>query len=161
MALAAFDTLKVSKDLQQAGLEKSHAEAIALAVKQGQGDLATKQDIDHLRTELKTDIDHLRTELKTDIDHLRTELKTGIDHLKSDIDHLRTEFKTDNDHLRTELKSDNDHLRTELKSDIDHLRTELKSDNVWFKWVIGVNLALTIGIIAAIISGTITLTLAP
>ena len=139
MAVAAFDTLKVSKDLQQAGLEKSHAEAIALAVKQGQGDLATKQDIDHLRTELKSDIDHLRTELKTDIDHL-----------KSDIDHLRTEFKTDIGHLRTELKSD-----------FDHLRTELKSDNVWFKWVIGVNLALTIGIIAAIISGTITLTQAP
>ena len=127
MALAAFDTLKVSKDLQHAGLEKSHAEAIALAVKQGQGDLATKQDNDHLRTELKTDIDHLRTELKTDIGHL-----------KSDIDHLRTELKTDN----------------------DHLRTELKSDNVWFKWALGVNLALTSGIFAAIISGTITLTLA-
>ena len=132
MALAAFDTLKVSKDPQQAGLEKSHAEAIALAVKQGQGDLATKQDIDHLRTELKSDIDHLRSEFKTDIGHLRTELKTDIGH-----------------------------LRTELKTDIDHLRTELKSDNVWFKWVIGVNLALTIGIIAAIISGTITLTQAP
>ncbi len=106
MALAAFDTLKVSKDLQQAGLEKSHAEAIALAVKQGQGDLATKQDI-------------------------------------------------------SLLKSDIDHLRTELKSDIGHLRTELKSDNVWFKWALGVNLALTSGIFAAIISGTITLVHSP
>ena len=157
MALAAFDTLKVSKDLQQAGLEKSHAEAIALAVKQGQGDLATKQDIDHLRTELKSDIDHLRTELKTDIDHLKSDIDHLRTELKTDIGHLRTELKTDIDHL----KSDNDHLRTELKTDIDHLRTELKSDNVWFKWVIGVNLALTIGIIAAIISGTITLTQAP
>ena len=106
MALAAFDTLKVSKDLQQAGIQESHAEAIALAVKQGQGDLATKQDI-------------------------------------------------------SLLKSDIDHLRTELKSDIDHLRTELKTDNVWLKWALGVNLALTFGIFAAIISGTITLTLAP
>ena len=47
------------------------------------------------------------------------------------------------------------------KQDIDHLRTELKSDNVWLKWALGVNLALTSGIFAAIISGTITLTLAP
>ena len=117
MALAAFDTLKVSKDLQQAGLEKSHAEAIALAVKQGQGDLATKQDI----ALLKFEIGRLRTEIKSEIGHLRTELKT----------------------------------------DIDHLRTELRSDNVWLKWALGVNLALTIGIFAAIISGTITLTLAP
>ena len=105
MAVAAFDTLTVSKDLQQAGIQESHAEAIALAIKQGQGDLATKQDI---------------AVLKTDIGHSRTELKTGI----------------------------------------DHLRTELKSDNVWLKWALGVNLALTIGIFAAIISGTITLTLA-
>ena len=110
MALAAFDTLKVSKDLQQAGIQESHAEAIALAVKQGQGDLATKQDIDHLRTELKTGIDHLRTELKTDI---------------------------------------------------GRSRTEIKSDNVWLKWASGVNFALTFGIFVAVISGTITLTLAP
>ena len=106
MALAAFDTLKVSKDLQQAGIQESHAEAIALAVKQGQGDLATKRDIALLKSEIGR-------------------------------------------------------LRTEIKSDIGHLRTELRSDNVWLKWALGVNLALTIGIIAAIISGTITLTLAP
>ena len=109
MALAAFDTLKVSKDLQQAGIQESHAEAIALAVKQGQGDLATKQDITLLKSEIKSDIGR---------------------------------------------------LRTEIKSDIGRLRTELRSDNVWLKWALGVNLALTIGIFAAIISGTITLTLA-
>ena len=99
MAVAAFDTLTVSKDLQQAGIQAKHAEAIALAVKQSQGDLATKQDIDH--------------------------------------------------------------LRTELKSDIDHLRTELKSDIAWMKWVLGVNLALSIGIIAAVISGFIALMPSP
>ena len=56
MANAAFDTLTVSKELQDAGLEARQAEAIALAVKQGQGDLATKQDIALLKTELKSDI---------------------------------------------------------------------------------------------------------
>ena len=80
MAVAAFDTLTVSKDLQQAGIQESHAEAIALAVKQGQGDLATKQDI--------------------------ALLKSDIDHLKSDVDHLRTEVKSGNDQLRSELKSE-------------------------------------------------------
>ena len=49
--------------LQDAGIEARHAEAIALAVKQGQGDLATKQDI----TLLKQDIDQLKTELGTKI----------------------------------------------------------------------------------------------
>ena len=78
MANAAFDTLTVSKDLQEAGIEVRHAEAIALAVKQSQGDLATKQDI---------------TLLKSDVDKLRTELKGDIKQLTSDIDQLRTELK--------------------------------------------------------------------
>ena len=65
MATAAFDTLTVSKELQDAGIEAKHAEAIALAVKQSQGDLATKQDLNLLRTELKSDIDKLKTELKS------------------------------------------------------------------------------------------------
>ncbi len=63
MANAAFDTLTVSKDLQAAGIEVKHAEAIALAVKQSQGDLATKQDI----ALLKSEIDHIRTDLKSSI----------------------------------------------------------------------------------------------
>ena len=37
MAVAAFDTLTVSKDLRRAGIEERHAEAVALAVKQTQG----------------------------------------------------------------------------------------------------------------------------
>ena len=60
MANAAFDTLTVSKELQDAGIEARQAEAIALAVKQGQGDLATKQDIALLKTELKSDITWLK-----------------------------------------------------------------------------------------------------
>lgn len=64
----------MSKDLQDAGTEARHAEAIALAVEQRQGDLATKQDI----TLLKSDFDHLRAELKSDLDHLGTKLSTNI-----------------------------------------------------------------------------------
>ncbi len=52
MAVAAFDTLTVSKDLQHAGIQEKYAEAIALAVKQGQGDLVTKQDIALLKSEI-------------------------------------------------------------------------------------------------------------
>ncbi len=130
MANVAFDTLTASKDLQSAGIEVRQAEAIALVVKNSQGDLATKSDIDHLRTELKSDIDNLRTELKSDIDHLRTELKSDIDN----------------------LKSESDHLRTELKSDIDHLRTELKSDILWLKWSIAIMAAIMLGGFSVIIS---------
>lgn len=78
MANAAFDTLTVSKDLQEAGFEARQAEAIALAFKQSQGDLATKQDI----ALLKSEIDHVRTDLKTEIDYVKTDLKTAINWTK-------------------------------------------------------------------------------
>ena len=81
MANAAFDTLAVSKDLQDAGFEMRQAEAIAWAVKQGQGDLATKQDI----ALLKSDIEQLRTEFKSDNKQLKTEMEANFDKLKSDI----------------------------------------------------------------------------
>ena len=67
MANAVFDTLTTSKELQDAGIEPKHAEAIALAVKQGQGELATKQDIELV----KQDIELVRVELKSDISWIK------------------------------------------------------------------------------------------
>ena len=115
MAVAAFDTLTVSKHLLQAGIQEKHAEVIALAVKQGQGDRLTKQDIALL---------------------------------KSDIDHFH-------------LKSSSDHLRDEMKCGFDQLSSEMKSAMVWMKWAIGAILALSVGTIASVISGTIARTLSP
>ena len=73
MAITAFDTLTVSKDLQQAGFEQSHAEAIALAIKQSQGDLVTKQDI----ALLNSGIDQLRSEMKIGTSQLKSEIRSG------------------------------------------------------------------------------------
>ena len=44
-----MDTLSVSKNLQEAGIDTAHAEAIAMAIESAQSDLVTK---DHLRAEL-------------------------------------------------------------------------------------------------------------
>jgi hypothetical protein len=79
--------------------------------------LLSANDIDHLAT--KDDLDALRTATKADIDGLRAELK-------GDMDGLRTELKADMDGLRTELKADMDGLRTELKADIGELRGEMR-----------------------------------
>ena len=49
---AAFDTLSAAKELQAAGFEQTQAEAVARILRDGQGDLATKDDIAALRTEL-------------------------------------------------------------------------------------------------------------
>lgn len=49
---AAFDTLSASKELQAAGFDQAQAEAVARTVRAGQGDLATKDDVSALRTEM-------------------------------------------------------------------------------------------------------------
>ena len=48
----AFDTLSAAEALEAAGIDKAHAKAIAVAIRNGQGDLATKTDIESIRSEL-------------------------------------------------------------------------------------------------------------
>ena len=55
----AFDTLSAAEALEAAGIDKAHAKAIAVAIRNGQGDLATKADINELRTEIAS----IRSEL--------------------------------------------------------------------------------------------------
>ena len=57
---SAFDTLGAAKDLQNAGMETAQAEAVAMVIQKGQGDLATKSDLDNERVELKNDINWLK-----------------------------------------------------------------------------------------------------
>ena len=78
MTNVAFDTLTVSKNLQDAGIEPKHAEAIALAVKDSQGELATKQDILATKQDIRQEIQLL----KADIEKVKTELKTDITWIK-------------------------------------------------------------------------------
>ncbi len=77
MGNVAFDTLTASKDLQKAGFEPSQADAIALVVKDVQGDLATKSDLEHLAT--KEDL----AQVKSSMNHLAT--KEDLARVKSDI----------------------------------------------------------------------------
>lgn len=53
---AAFDTLAAVRDMEAAGMDRKAAEAVAGAIRAGQGDLATKTDLDALRSATKTDL---------------------------------------------------------------------------------------------------------
>ncbi len=45
MTASGFDTLAAARELEAAGIDRSQAEAIASAIRDGQGDLATKADL--------------------------------------------------------------------------------------------------------------------
>ena len=84
MATAAIDTLQTAKAIEEAGLERGPAEAIARAIYQRGADYATRSDIDRL----ETGIDRLEASTKADIDRLEASTKADIDRLDSKIDGL-------------------------------------------------------------------------
>ena len=85
MTTITFDTLAYVKTLREAGVEEKQAEAQAAALaamlKSSVTDLATKQDIDLLRAELKRDATELKAELirwVVGVGILQTTLIVGI-----------------------------------------------------------------------------------
>ena len=67
---STFDTLTAARELEAAGIERRQAEAIADAIRHGQGDLATKTDIAGVRSELAG----AKAELSADIAGVRSDL---------------------------------------------------------------------------------------
>ncbi len=66
-----IEVIGTTQVLKDAGVEPRQAEAIAKVVVAQRDDLATKSDIDSLRTEFKSDIGSLRNLLESKINNLR------------------------------------------------------------------------------------------
>jgi hypothetical protein len=144
MSMIAFDTLRASKLLRDAGVDERQAEAFVQVVQQ----TADLPPIDHLAT--KRDLESLGFATKLDVDGLRVELHTLRVETKADIENLRVETKADIENLRVETKADIENLRVETKADIENLRVETraatlvltarmaaqKAELIW--WVMGV-----------------------
>ncbi len=75
---AAFDTLAAARRMEEAGMKREQAEAVAEAVRSaaesGREELATKTDLAGVKAELKADLAELKVELKADSAALKVEL---------------------------------------------------------------------------------------
>ena len=67
MTATAFDTLTAARDLEAAGMARQQAEAVAGAIRAGQGELSTKADLAAVRSDLGA----LRQATQSDIAGLR------------------------------------------------------------------------------------------
>jgi phage host-nuclease inhibitor protein Gam len=88
----AIDTLGMAKRLHEAGFTDPQAEAVVAAVQEGTigTDLASKGDLDAVRTALKAEIAALRAELRAEIAALRAELRAEIAALRAELKaHIR------------------------------------------------------------------------
>lgn len=82
MSVAAFDTLKLVRRLESAGMPGAQAAGLAEAFAEIMiTELATKGDLRELRAELRAEIGLLRT----DMEKMRGELRTEIAASKSDV----------------------------------------------------------------------------
>ena len=76
-----LDTHRFVENLVAAGYEKKQAEVFVQELNENQKELATKEDLKLLQSELKQDI----SSLKIDISEVRSELKQDMSNLKYDI----------------------------------------------------------------------------
>jgi DNA anti-recombination protein RmuC len=146
MSLSAGEIVKLLKSDKDALRELAVAVAsepeLRLAVINAVlADVATKQDLQQLRQELKGEIAQLRQEMKEEIAQLREELRGDITATKQDFQQLRQELKEEIAQLREETKEEIAQLRQEiglLRQHVDSEISQLRRDmNTNFRWTVG------------------------
>ena len=129
MVEAAFNTIAEIQRLRDAGFEQKQAEAITLSIHAGvTGGVATKADVDLVRTELDGKIDLLRADvvssekaLRSEIDVLRADVVTGDNAIRTDINLVKTELDGKIDLLR----KDNEKTEERLDGKIEKAKFDL------------------------------------
>jgi flagellar biosynthesis GTPase FlhF len=140
MSISAGEIVKLLKSDKDALRELSAAIAsepeLRLAVINAVlADVATKQDLQQLRQELKGEMAQLRQEMKEEIAQLREELRGDITATKQDFQQLRRELREEISQLREEIGI----LRQHVDSEISQLRRDMNTN---FRWTVGLIIAV-------------------
>jgi dsDNA-specific endonuclease/ATPase MutS2 len=85
-----LDTHEAVEKMVEAGASKKMAEAIVALHAKGNENLATKEDIREVKSEIKM----LEVTLRSEITEVRSELKSDIAEVKGDIKVLAAQFST-------------------------------------------------------------------
>jgi len=92
-------------------------------------DVATKSDIEQLRSAMESRFEQHRAATKSDIEQLRSAMESRFEQhraaTKSDIEQLRADFRRDIEQLRSEFRRELEQLRTEFRREIDTLAREI------------------------------------
>jgi predicted RNase H-like nuclease (RuvC/YqgF family) len=136
MTLSAGEIVKLLKSDKDALRELAVAVAsepeLRLAVINAViADVATKQDLQQLRQELKGEMAQLRQEIA----QLREELRGDITATKQDFQQLRRELREEISQLREEIGI----LRQHVDSEISQLRRDMNTN---FRWTVGLIIAV-------------------
>ena len=120
--MQAQDILPETRKLEESGMERSWAEAVAETIAKAVEPLATKADLEAESKARRKDFETLRAEIK------------------SESKALREEFKTENIALREDLKTA---MNEKSDANIALLREEMKSANLSLKvWLLVILLGM-------------------
>jgi predicted nucleic acid-binding Zn-ribbon protein len=109
-------------------------------------DVATKQDIQQLRQELRGEIAQLRQELREEISQLREETKEEIAQLRQHVDGEISKLRGEIAQLRQHVDSEISQLRQEIAQMRQHVDSEIsqlrRDMNTNFRWTVGLILGI-------------------
>ena len=159
MAAIAFDTLKYSKRLKDAGVPDKQAEAeveaLAEALEVNLKDLPTKDDLTRETGLLRRDLKELESSLKRDMKELESSLKRDMKELESslkrDIKELEGSQKRDLKELETSLKHDLTESESRLKHENGLMRLEMRDIERRMTIKLGGLMVVAVGAVATLV----------
>ena len=162
MAQVAFNTIAEVQRLRDSGIEQAHAEAITLAIHSGvTGGVATKADLDLVKTELEGRIEAQGETLRREIADTRAELLGQIGDVKTDlmkeIGDVRTDLMKEIGDVKTGLTKEIGTLAAaigDVRTEVADGRAEVaRGQLVQLRWLIGSMIALGAVMVAALALG--------
>ncbi len=85
--MIGFDTLRAMESLRDSGFEESQARAVVDTFKDAvAGSVATKADLQEVKSELQAEIQEVRTGLEASIASLRSEVEASIAGLRGEME---------------------------------------------------------------------------
>jgi DNA repair exonuclease SbcCD ATPase subunit len=109
-------------------------------------DVATKQDIQQMRQELRGEMAQLRQELRAEISQLREETKEEIAQLRQHVDGEISKLRGEIAQLRQHVDSEISQLRQEIAQMRQHIDSEIsqlrRDMNTNFRWTVGLILGI-------------------
>jgi len=139
-----FDSHEQVKSLMHAGVKTTQAEAIVKVLSFSRrsdiANLATKDQVTQVKTELEYKIDQVKTELEHKIDQVKTELEYKIDQVKTELEHKIDQLDAKIDRVKVELEHKIDAMGEKTLVMIQ----DAKFDTI--KWMIGLFITMMLAI---------------
>ena len=93
MTIAVFDTLKLAKRLEAAGMSGPQAAGLAEALSEVMTtELATKSDLKELRAWANAEFADMRGQMRAEFADIRREMRTGFAEVRTEFARVRTEM---------------------------------------------------------------------